>query len=255
MAKRTDSFAPLRPPPISKADGRKRLLILIQRGEALLAQRPLQEGQEGVWYTSCFEAIEATFGEGSGHLHTFIGQVRMIPSRGDDSYDHYAEQQDAEGITRRIGVLNTLIEQIDVEIGFDAPSVTVPVFWDDIHPSISRVARPRYESGHFADSVEAALKEINTVVKDHVKRKTGEEADGADLMRKAFTPNRPLIVLGDLSTDSGRNIQEGYMEIYAGSMIGIRNPKAHANVVIDDKRARHFLYLASLLAYRFDERL
>lgn len=255
MAKRTDSFAPPRPPSISKTEGRKRLLMLVQRGEALLAQRPLKEGQEDVWCTSCIETIQATFGEDTSHLHTFIGQIRMIVSHGGDSYDHYAEQRDAERITRRIGVLKTLVEQIDVEIGFDAPSVTVPVFWDDIHPSISRVARPRYESGHFADSVEAALKEINTVVKDHVKRKTGEEADGTDLMRKAFTPKRPLIVLDDLSTDSGRNIQEGYMEIYAGSMIGIRNPKAHANVVIDDKRARHFLYLASLLAYRFDERL
>jgi uncharacterized protein (TIGR02391 family) len=255
MAKRTDSFAPLRPPSISKAEGRKRLLLLVQRGEALLAQRPLKEGQEDVWYTSCREAIEATFGEGSGHLHTLIGQVRVTVSRGGHSYDHYAEQRDAERIMRRIGVLKTLVEQIDVEIGFDAAPVTVPVFWDDIHPSISRVARPRYESGHFADSVEAAFKEINTVVKDHVKRKTGEELDGAPLMQKAFTPNHPLIVLDDLSTESGRKIQEGFMQIYAGSMIGIRNPKAHANVVIDDKRARHFLYLASLLVYRLDERL
>jgi uncharacterized protein (TIGR02391 family) len=220
-----------------------------------LGQRPLKEGQEDVWSTACIDALKATFGEDSTHIYTFIGQPQITFSDGDDSYDYYAEKRDADRITRRVGVLRTLIEQIELEIGFEEPPPPQLPFWDDIHPSIARVAKARYDAGHFADCVEAALKEINTTVKDHVKRRTGEELDGAPLMQKAFSPNNPLIVLDDLSTESGRNIQQGYMQIYAGAMIGIRNPKAHANVVINDARARHFLYLASLLAYRFDERL
>jgi uncharacterized protein (TIGR02391 family) len=148
-----------------------------------------------------------------------------------------------------------LIEQIDLELGFEEAPVLQTPFWDDIHPSIMRVAKARYEGGHFADCVEAALKEINTIVKEHVRRRIGGELDGAALMNKAFSPNNPLVVLDDLSTDSGRGVQQGYMQIYAGAMTGIRNPKAHANIIINDIRARHVLYLASLLAYRFDERL
>ena len=45
----------------------------------------------------------------------------------------------------------------------------------------------------------------------------------------------------------------GYMEIFAGTITGIRNPKAHDNIVIDEKRAIHLLYLASLLMYKLDE--
>ncbi|MGA3284750.1 MAG: TIGR02391 family protein, partial [Verrucomicrobiota bacterium] len=75
------------------------------------------------------------------------------------------------------------------------------------------------------------------------------------LMRTAFSANNPVIVLDDLSTDSGKNIQQGYMDIFAGSMTGIRNPKAHGNVQIDSKRAIHMLFLASHLLYIFDERL
>jgi uncharacterized protein (TIGR02391 family) len=177
-------------------------------------------------------------------------------SFGDKSYDQYAEATDAERIRRRIGVLQTLIEQIDLEIGFETPPViTAPDFWDDIHPSITRVAKIRYEAGQFADCVEAAFKEINTLMKDHVRRKTGVELDGAPLMNKAFSVNSPVVVVDDLSTESGRNVQQGYMQLFAGSMIGIRNPKAHANVTIDDVQARHFLYLASLLARRFHDRL
>ena len=247
---------PPKPPSITKADGRQRLTTLIERGEALLGQRPLKEGQEDIWSTACLETIAATFGEASSHIYTFIGQVRYGVSHGDGSFDHYAEDSDAKSIQRRIEILNTLVEQIDLEIGFEAPSPTaVSTFWDDIHPSITRVAKGRYEACQFADCVEAALKEINGLVKDHVKRRTGDELDGAPLMNKAFSPKDPLVVFDDLSTESGRNIQQGYMQLFAGSMIGIRNPKAHANVTIDNVRARHCLYLASLLARRFDERL
>ena len=186
MAKRRNP-EPLKPPSIEKAEGRRRLIAFIERGEALLAQRPLKEGQEDIWSTGCVETIAATFGEGSNHLSTFYGQMRITFSQGDRSYNHYAENRDAESIQRRIGVLKTLVDQIDLEIGFEKPLETAaPKFWDDIHPSITRVAKVRYEAHQFADCVEAALKEINSLVKDHVKRRTGEELDGAQLMNKAF---------------------------------------------------------------------
>jgi uncharacterized protein (TIGR02391 family) len=254
MARRTTADPP-KPPSITKAEGRQRITKLIERGGGLLNQRPLKEGQEDVWSIACIDVLVATFGEESSHIQTFIGQLRISFSQG-HGYDHYAENRDAERIQRRIGVLQTLVEQIDLEIGFETQSVTTtPDFWDDIHPSITRVAKGRYEAEQFADCVEAALKEINTLVKDHVRRRKGEELDGAPLMNRAFSVNNPLVVLDDLSTESGRNVQQGYMQLFAGSMTGIRNPKAHANVTINAVRARHFLYLASLLAYRFEERL
>jgi hypothetical protein len=51
--------------------------------------------------------------------------------------------------------------------------------------------------------------------------------------------------------ESGRNIQQGFMELFAGSMIGIRNPHAHENLSLDRNEAKHFVYLASLLMKRF----
>jgi uncharacterized protein (TIGR02391 family) len=254
MARRTVPDPP-KPPSISKTEGRHRLTKLIERGTGLLNQRPLKEGQEDVWSTACVETIAATFGEESNHLYTFIGQIQYVPSQR-RGYDHYAENRDAERIQRRISVLQMLVEQIDLEIGFETGSVTTaPGFLDDIHPLITRVARARYEANQFADCVEAAFKKVNSLVKGFVRQRRGEELDGAALMNKAFSPKNPLVVLDDLGTDSGRDTQLGYMQLYAGSMTGIRNPKAHSNITIDDVRARHFLYLASLLAYRFDERL
>jgi uncharacterized protein (TIGR02391 family) len=126
--------------------------------------------------------------------------------------------------------------------------------WDLMHPIVIKIARHRFESGHFADSVEAALKEVNDIVRQIVREQTGKEFDGADLMNRAFSVDKPIITLDDPSMATGRNIQVGYMQIFAGAMTGIRNPKAHANIQIDPTRAIHFLFLASLLLFKIDER-
>jgi uncharacterized protein (TIGR02391 family) len=125
-------------------------------------------------------------------------------------------------------------------------------FWDLIHPAIVGVAKSRFDSGHYADCAETALKHINTVVKAKVKKRTGEELDGAALMNKAFSVKNPIITIDDISAQSGKDIQQGYMQIFAGAMIGIRNPKAHEVIVIDRERAIHFIFLASLLMHTLD---
>lgn len=128
------------------------------------------------------------------------------------------------------------------------------IFWDLLHPKIVEVSKSRFEAKHFADSVEAAFKEINSIVKVIVKEETGQEYDGVDLMNKAFSPQNPIIVLDDLSTTTGKNIQQGYMQIFSGAMAAIRNPQAHENIPMDSNRAIHFLFLASLLMFKIDEK-
>jgi uncharacterized protein (TIGR02391 family) len=127
-------------------------------------------------------------------------------------------------------------------------------FWKLLHPKVSKLARPRFESGHYADAVEASLKELNTDVKSIYRKAKNVELDGVDLMRKAFRGDDPVIRLEDLSTESGKNIQDGYSHIMAGVLQAIRNPKAHENIEISADRAIHLLTLASLLFYRLDER-
>jgi len=174
---------------------------------------------------------------------------------------HLSQVQEAykKGIEKAIIKLRSLrdtLEEKYEDIGREVEVATSPSdFWNDIHPKITSIAKSRFESIHYADAVESAFKEINSCIKDIVKRKTGNELDGAPLMYEAFSPKNPIIVLDDLSTESGRNVQQGYMEIFAGAMIGIRNPKAHDNIHITENRARHFIYLASLLMHKIEERV
>jgi uncharacterized protein (TIGR02391 family) len=127
--------------------------------------------------------------------------------------------------------------------------------WPIIHPDIARVSKSRFDSEHFADAAEAAFKLINERVKGIVRDRLGSEYDGSSLMQRAFSKERPVIILDDLTTKSGQDIQLGYMQIFSGAMTGIRNPKAHSNVQIDAVRSMHFIYLASLLMSKIDDAL
>ena len=144
-----------------------------------------------------------------------------------------------------------LLLTTDVE---EVPSPT-DCFWELVHPRIAALARPRFEAGFFGDAVEASFKEVNDAAKRIVRDVNGRELDGANLMNTAFSPNGPLIRLTALETDTDRNIQQGYMQIMVGAMIGIRNPKAHGNLNPGASRALHLICLASLLIHKIDERI
>lgn len=137
--------------------------------------------------------------------------------------------------------------------GHQAAQLPAEPHWPLLHPTVLALGKSRMESGHYADAVESCLKELNTVVKLKHQQATGQELDGVDLMRKAFKLDAPSIVLAPLVDETGRNIQRGYLDLFAGAMAGVRNPKAHGNIQITKERAIHFLFLASLLFFKLEE--
>lgn len=122
-----------------------------------------------------------------------------------------------------------------------------------LHSEIVRVSKQKFLDKHYSDSVESAFKEVNHRIKLFLRLKHGDEKDGVPLMRDVFGGQNPKILLGDLATETGKNMQEGYCHIFAGSIQAIRNPKAHENILIDKSRAIHFLFLASLEMQKLDE--
>lgn len=126
-------------------------------------------------------------------------------------------------------------------------------FWSLLHPKVIQLAKPRFENELYADSVLACLREINSIVKNYVKQAISQELDGASLMTRAFSVSNPLIKFADLTTENGRNIQLGYMKIFEGAMVGIRNPKAHVNLYPDKNKSIHLLFIASFMFIKLQE--
>jgi uncharacterized protein (TIGR02391 family) len=231
-------------PTLSPEQARIQLQRSLKRANELLQEQPLTEQRFEVWRMNAWEVLKAAFGEEHGHLHTFIGQRRI--SLGGES-EHNREAERRKRLKRKIGFLEALTEEFTT---VDGQTESID-FFSDLDTDIRRVSQQLFKDGHFADSVSAAFKELNNQVKQGYKERKGVELDDADLMRKAFSPNNPVFVLADQSSETGANVQQGFMELFAGSMIGIGNPHAHENLLLDSDGAKHFLYLASLLMKKF----
>lgn len=239
---------------VSQDEAKRLLQNQIQRGKAIsvgdLSEESVNKAVDKVdkWEQETIEILSDIFD--TTELADEFSDAAGLYKKGESF------QQKLYYTSDRIVYKNYSLEDIKGRLGFyeeQTVEKTELNFWSLIHPAISGLCKSRFDAGHFADSIETAFKHINQTVKIKVKKKTGNELDGSSLMNTAFSPKTPIISLDDLSTENGRNIQTGYMQIFAGSMTGIRNPKAHDIINIDRERAIHFLFLASLLMYKLDE--
>lgn len=128
--------------------------------------------------------------------------------------------------------------------------------WLYIHPLIQESSKQLFLDGHYANAAEDAYIEIN----DRVKRlfaivKPGcKVPDGGTVMNTVFSVNSPLIEFCDQSTETGLNKQKGYMQMLAGAMSALRNPKAHSNSeALSEEESYRRLATASMLMYAIDD--
>lgn len=107
-----------------------------------------------------------------------------------------------------------------------------------------------FKDGHHARSVEEAYKLLDNLVKNKADlAKT--DLTGSSLMQTVFSPKNPVLRLNEGISASEQNEQLGYMQIFAGCMTGIRNPRAHESDWEDTKqRALQLLALANHLMER-----
>lgn len=124
---------------------------------------------------------------------------------------------------------------------------------DSLHPKIKEHCLKLYRDKHYSDAILTAYK----IVFNEIKHITNiNNLDGKRLIEKAFSLNQPIIKLNELESQSDRDEQLGFMFLYTGATVGIRNPKAHDLVVQDDKmKTLAYLSFASLLLDRLDNRI
>ncbi|WP_374955159.1 TIGR02391 family protein [Paenibacillus sp. PCH8] len=75
------------------------------------------------------------------------------------------------------------------------------------------------------------------------------DLDGSPLMQQVFSPRNPQIILSD-----DQDEQQGFMWLFAGAVMAIRNPKAHKITdVTDPQRTLEWLSFASVLHRVLDD--
>jgi len=55
--------------PIIKSDARRKLTAMKQRGEAMLAEKKINETVLDTWSAGCAKCVEEAFGFGNDHVH------------------------------------------------------------------------------------------------------------------------------------------------------------------------------------------
>jgi uncharacterized protein (TIGR02391 family) len=118
------------------------------------------------------------------------------------------------------------------------------------HPKIVKASRSQFRSGHYSEAIFNAFKCIEIFA----KKKSGSKRRGTALMQEIFNEKHPIIKLNNMQQDFEIDEQNGFRLIYAGAMLGIRNPQGHADIQQKDPyRTLEYLSLASLLTKRLDE--
>lgn len=119
----------------------------------------------------------------------------------------------------------------------------------DLHPDVVAATLSLFKSGHYYEAEFEAFKSLE----HRVRQITGLAQSGVSLMGAAFGTSSPLI---DTATDPGQpgsDQREGYLALFRGAMLAIRNPKAHLpSRTLDPQETLEYLALASLLHRRLD---
>lgn len=223
----------------------------IERAEAL-KQLPNHSPQYKIWCDTTTKIIRENFTDTYADIFNSI-----LPSN-----PHYAstvERRRAfiKSIEEKAQLLQAIIDEYNrfqIEPVIDI-SRSLPLQTYDWHKDIKAVSLKLYENKHYPQAVEEAFKRVIQEVKRIYREKTGQVFDGDNLMNKAFgcTNQTPVIAFNELKSSEDRDEQQGMMYLFKG-IVGIRNKKAHANVILNDPtRATEYLSLASLLMRLLDQ--
>lgn len=118
------------------------------------------------------------------------------------------------------------------------------------HPYIQHTCAKLFQDGHYLQAVETSVKAVFQYIRDI----TGVAGDGTKLVQDVFSEQAPYLRFNDLSNQSQRNEQIGFMDMLKAYYKGIRNPTFHGfDIEQDEPKAYEHLAMASLFCRRIDD--
>jgi len=138
-------------------------------------------------------------------------------------------------------------------IAAEPPSRTaeVPNYLFDkmqFHPRVIAASKSLFESGHYAQAIFEAFKAVENFVQD----KSGLTLYGTNLMERVFNEENPIIKVPEAG-HYYKDVQKGFKHLFIGASQGIRNPKAHKEIIQKDPYITlQYLGFFSFLLKRID---
>jgi uncharacterized protein (TIGR02391 family) len=216
-----------------------------------IRKRPAFNPDYMIWNNTAIKIMEQVFSADLVEMFEDAGP-RQMSINGDHSYHLYLKT-----LEEKKQLLEGFIREHERFAGTGEAVVAggKPLGIYKLHSEIAKVSGKLLDDGHFAPAVEEAFKRVINEVKAHMVRKGEDTYDGgASLVGHALgIDNRtPPIKFNPLIKPEEKDEQRGIMHLFMG-IVGIRNMKAHLNVVLDSpERTVEYLGLASLLMRLLD---
>lgn len=120
---------------------------------------------------------------------------------------------------------------------------------EHLHSHVLAAASDLFTDGHYGSAVGEAFKSIEV----RVRTMTGSTKSGVALMGDAFGGSAPQLDVSTEPGQSGEDERQGFLALFRGAMLGVRNPRAHELFKAEDPRqALEYLGFASMLHRRLD---
>lgn len=200
------------------------------------------------------DTVASIFGRDTAEYKTY--EVFLQPgvvfaqSRSDDVYVEAYHKVIRSGIAKLTAAFRVLKERVE-EIDEDGNSSALRAYENlELHHEIELAAGQLYQDGHYAQAISTAVIALNDFVR---LRSSVPDKDGSNLMEFVFNPTRPVLSFNELKDDSDRNEQRGFMMMFSGAVVGLRNPRAHKIIKDDPEEALEFIAFISLLAKLVDK--
>ena len=146
-----------------------------------------------------------------------------------------SKKQLEEEMSNCAAYLEVLIDQIQKKSDFfkSAQKSNIPAssynqiaIINNMHKEVAKIAKNRIKNGEYKSIIQDVCISLN----NYVRKKAGiHDADGTELMEKAFASNDPKIKLADgkVGEKKFKEEQKGFMFLFSGAMKTIRNKAAH----------------------------
>jgi len=238
-------------------DKNKAIKLLKQALSEIPHLRELHYDDQGftLWRDKVREIIKAALD--SDDLGRFsVGSWKIRGIFPDDAYqreyldEHLPKYETAlKSIIQKYEILG--IEEKPAEKKGAKDTVALPIQLFDamqFHPRVVKASKSLFADGYYAQAIFEAFK----AVENFVKEKSGSTLYGKQLMATVFNEDKPIIQVPEAG-HFDKDVQEGFKFLFMGGTLGIRNPKAHQEVIQKDPFITlEYLGFASFLIKRID---
>lgn len=162
-----------------------------------------------------------------------------------DDYYRWAAHREA-AVRARTQLMRE--QEVRENLGENAPELSAA----ELHSWIWGGAKSLWQSGHYREAVEGAIKKLNAEAQNKLGRRDVSETD---LFKQAFSMDAPKTGkarfrrMKDDGGDTYKSVQRGAMTFAEGVFAGIRNPLSHeVSQELSEQEALEYLAALSVLA-------